>query len=74
MLVMIRKLILGQLLEGELQIEEVILLIKKDKYFKQLKTHMHILNKKDIYQNKNINNCPNCSGTYYIKYGLYKGI
>ena len=49
-------------------------MIKKDKYFKKLENHMNTLLRKDIYQNIKIENCPNCHGNKYIKYGSYKEI
>lgn len=49
-------------------------MIKQDKHFRQLESHISILLKKDIFQNRSVENCPNCSGNKYIKYGSYKGI
>jgi transposase-like protein len=49
-------------------------MIKTDKYFKLLNTHMSNLLKKETYFNRNIEKCPSCNAKKYIKYGSYKGI
>jgi transposase-like protein len=52
----------------------VSLLIKKDKCFRKLKLHINILLKTDIYKGRNIERCPKCGKTKFIKHGLYNGI
>lgn len=52
----------------------MILLIKTDKYFKQLNIHISTLLKNDIYKNRHIEACPTCGEKRYIKYGSYNGI
>lgn len=49
-------------------------MIKEDIELKKLKLHIENLLKKDIYKNKQVECCPVCSSSEYIKYGSYKGI
>ena len=49
-------------------------MIQEDINFEKLRKHTEHLLKYDIYNNRCINECPNCSGKNYIKFGKYKGI
>jgi transposase-like protein len=53
---------------------EVILLIKEDIHLKKLEAYIENILKKDIYENKQVECCPVCGSSEYIKYGSYKGI
>ena len=49
-------------------------MIQEDINLEQLRKHTGNLLKYDIYKNRCINECPNCNGKSYIKFGRYNGI
>ena len=49
-------------------------MIQEDINLEQLRKHTGNLLKYDIYKNRCINECPNCNGRSYIKFGRYNGI
>jgi transposase-like protein len=57
-------------------LEEVITLIKNDYYLENLKVHLKLILKRDLYSSrqKMIKSCPICGCTEYIKYGYYNEI
>ena len=49
-------------------------MIQEDINLEQLRKHTGNFLKYDIYKNRCINECPNCNGRSYIKFGRYNGI